>query len=532
MKISLPIRLLFTILCALTSLLHAELLIVKHGKDYLVPLDVSDTANYPAIAHVLLSYQWPMVIMNTTLTNKERDELLSPDKPYAEEEFIRTKLQAINPDYDVAFLPTALYELFVASYYKDNDENILHREAKRLDLIYKDPISNGIKAILTNPEEKKETEYQHIYDVYRKYNMAFYKDVFFSINNALTTFIFNKETIKTVQELTNFIKKNALEYAAQWIIDAKPTMVQARQALPILMATLDLNEGDGKLPQNSTIPKVFALEYEARSLNKGILLRGSRILEVSLGASKGVLAGTPLYEDSKLYKKYKEKSIYPYSISFGNSLFAGAFNDFDATVYTFFRGGRGTGVAIPLNLGYALLIDKKAYIKSHLQNLFFIAPLASSPAFFGAGEFFHSRTKNALALKEPGKSYHAVGIGGLGDGDFVDPAGVLFIQRDPLRHAELFSDFLAKNMRIIYFRDKEIKNKLSESLLTSEETKAYEEHLKKEQAKAANFYRAIPRLERFATKASQTFRQRKLEKKQKEEVTKSSEKDSLASEQK
>jgi len=103
MKTSLRFILLLTSIVATSSLLHAELLIVKHGKDHLVPLDASDEKNHAAIADVLLKYQWPMVITNTALTKKERDELLTPDKSYAEEKFIRNKLQEINPNYDIAF---------------------------------------------------------------------------------------------------------------------------------------------------------------------------------------------------------------------------------------------------------------------------------------------------------------------------------------------------------------------------------------------------------------------------------------------
>jgi hypothetical protein len=91
---------------------HPELLIVKQTADGFVPLDETDKANNGnRIADVLLKYQWPMCIA-TPLSEQEQDALLTADIPFAEENFIETKLRQIDDTYRVVFIPTTLYELF------------------------------------------------------------------------------------------------------------------------------------------------------------------------------------------------------------------------------------------------------------------------------------------------------------------------------------------------------------------------------------------------------------------------------------
>lgn len=72
---------------------HAELLIIKKGPEGLMSLDEYDKSNESMLAATLLNYEWPAVIANTQLASKEQDELLNPNKPYAEENFIREKIK-------------------------------------------------------------------------------------------------------------------------------------------------------------------------------------------------------------------------------------------------------------------------------------------------------------------------------------------------------------------------------------------------------------------------------------------------------
>jgi hypothetical protein len=123
---------------------------------------------------------------------------------------------------------------------------------------------------------------------------------------------------------------------------------------------------------SSVIANVITLEYEARALNKALLLRGTSFEKVPVELAKRnvdkpkeiMVIGSPiLYDKNKSFiESYnKGKGYDPYSISFGNSLFAGVLKDRTATAYNFLVGIR-LGSKMPPSkgaLGYALLVDKK-----------------------------------------------------------------------------------------------------------------------------------------------------------------------------
>lgn len=259
--------------------------------------------------------------------------------------------------------------------------------------------------------------------------------------------------------------------------------------------------------------KVISLEYEARTINKALLLRGSSSIEVAQGleGNKLQVMGTPVNETSleQIAFHHKgnggpdEKTLSPYSISFGNSLFAGFINDPWASAYTYLEQFGG----------YALFIDKKYYIKNLYAgpykslDLFFIAPLAPLAALFNKGEFFHSRTKAAVEpidRKLKPQLWRSIRFHGMNI-PLIDPTGILTTERDALIHAELFAKYLAKNMRVISRGD--------ESGLTSEEKKAYEDKIKRGQQQAGEYYKAIRVLEPFATKVTEKAREKAAKKK-------------------
>ena len=100
-------------LLLITCSLDATLLVVKKENNSFVLLDSRDDSNKQLIADIFLKYEWPMIITNSSLTEDEKNELLTSDQEYAEEKFIRKQLKKIDAKYDVIFIPTSLYELFV-----------------------------------------------------------------------------------------------------------------------------------------------------------------------------------------------------------------------------------------------------------------------------------------------------------------------------------------------------------------------------------------------------------------------------------
>jgi hypothetical protein len=204
---------------------------------------------------------------------------------------------------------------------------------------------------------------------------------------------------------------------------------------------------DKNLKPESVIAKTINLEYRARKLNRGIMLRGSTTIKQHLGGSPGldpeVLIDSVLRAHGKepsslreFLDSYGQQKFLQRSLSFGNSLFAGSLNDNNATSY-YYMTQQGKEV-----VGYALLIDKKAYKINYLNNLFFIAPFNNLVALFAQGEFFHSRSKASvkkLTFKEERMPIDGIEL------PLIDVIGFLLIERDPLEQAALISEYIGKN---------------------------------------------------------------------------------------
>ncbi|MDR3646841.1 MAG: hypothetical protein P4L22_04860 [Candidatus Babeliales bacterium] len=450
------------------------------------------------IADVLLKYQWPMVNANTSLTKEEKNELLTPDKPYAEENFIRKKLKDINPNYDVVFVPTTLYELFVISQYVRENENSLTKAYAKTKRIW-----NAFGILFSNPDESNK-----VYQFYKNVNNEFYKEAFFVINNQFIKEIYNIYPelleIKDANTLSEYIKIKANDLAAIFIkspiISKKPKQVLFRSPEPIIWSHQELDE-NRNLIKNKPISDVIELEYKSRELNKGLLLRGTETKEVYtepkgvIEIIRGMIASS--HELKDLSKNIKENSISVYSSSLGNSLFAGNYEDPTACVY-YYLNGRS-------RLGYALLIDKEEYINNNLNDLFFISPIAPVAALIADGEFFHSRSK------VPVYSHENLDIEGIYLHSLNDPLGILTVQRNPLYQAELFAKFLHKNMKMI---------NTDVSQLTPEQLTKVENQQKANQLDVAQYYKPIRVLEPFAVKASKKIRRKILEKKYRELICK------------
>lgn len=271
---------------------------------------------------------------------------------------------------------------------------------------------------------------------------------------------------------------------------------------------------------NQIIQHVVRLEYEAREQNKAMLLRGSGLMDmnVSMGEQpvKKLLVGSTLYKESDwlssgqeeipFWKKYKEKNNLSYSISFGTSLFAGMLNDPGACAYVFLSGCDMGNASMDAQLsvkpvGYALFLNKKDYVEHQNNNLFYLPSLGTLPSLFAAGEWFHARAKAVIHTNKEKNIY----VKGIFDEPIWDSTGVILITRDPLKHAELFSNFLVQNGRLIQPGDV--------SLLI-EAKKDFVDDVLKAQAEAASLYKTVktitPKIEK-ATKKFKTTRDKKFE---------------------
>lgn len=175
------IKIAFLSLCVFT--MHAEFLVLKQTDTGFAALNGDDVVNKAAIADIFLKYQWPMVISNSSLTEEEQNELLTSDLPYAEEKFIRKKLKEINQDYDVIFIPTSLYELFMCS----DLISIIHKEFKVFVKAQRIECAEALN-IMNQPSG---VVCEKVYQEYRDANNLFYPDAFFYGNNTFVNFLFD-----------------------------------------------------------------------------------------------------------------------------------------------------------------------------------------------------------------------------------------------------------------------------------------------------------------------------------------------------
>lgn len=517
MKQIIRLGLLFLGLQAFHSL-DAQLLVVKKANNRFAPLDADDERNKAAIAKLFTNYQWPMVIMNEKLSRAEQDALLTAGIPNAEEDFFRAKVKKIHPSYDIIFIPTSLYELYVAT---QHDKQIpIEQGGNPLTTAGRGSINvdNVIRSWDTNPPKSLKQAYKEVYGIFAAVNALFYPDVFMFINNGLAETLFNAmpelRRMDDATTLSNYLQALANNFAA--------TLINGLGSMNYLSGPIkaEVPYKADSIATDSIIAKVIALEYEARAMNKGLLLRGSSpiklaaekeekeqidIIGSALSHRAGGMGGYVSYEPttstsvSSIATAYKTKSVGQHSVSLANSLFAGFVYDIGACAFSYLN---------KLGVGYGLFINKRYYYRNQFMgpakslDLFYIAPLCDLAAFLGQGGLFHSRTKVAK-----NKWDERILIDPFLVSPSTDPFGVVTTVRDPLINARLFSAYLAKNMAII--------KKGDDSNLLPAERRVYEAQLKSAQAEAARQIGMIPKLQpvaaRLAERARERIRQRKKE---------------------
>jgi hypothetical protein len=404
------------------SVAHAELLVVKKDeKGHYAPLDQNDAEYHKKISKVLLNYQWPMVTANAQLheqlTPEQQTQLLSsgPKHACAEERFIRKKIQEIDASYDVVFIPTSLYEVLVLN-----------------------EVFNCCAPVITDKYFNKDwynDRYSHMDKIHERY----YPDIFFDYNNKIVRSLFEQYadlvTVANADALANEIEMRSHEIPAI-VMNSD----QKRDFLEICKKeTSRLYPYTGRcIASDKLLARTMALEYQARKQNKALLFRTNEILSVPVDESLQQADHTYLpILASTLGGDDKENDYFPYSISFGNSLFAGHLHDSGACVYHLARGRDAT---------YALCLDKKDYVrKGDSSDLFLISPASNLQGLGGRGEWFHSRAKAVVLHKN---NDDVVSIKGLGVSVKHD-SPVITTAKDHLEHAQKFSNYVAQNLSVL-----------------------------------------------------------------------------------
>lgn len=476
--------LVISLFCFINFDLRAELLIFKKDATtgYLTPLAPEESILHgPSICQILLQYQWPMCLASD-LTPDEKNELLTIGKPYAEELFIEKKLKEAIPaiDLHVAFIPTSLYELFeiieffiarksspISSIFTRTRTypnrtiaklNSFMNAAMYLDNTIKSKpssLDNDILRLLNMPvtEHSKPAQIRKkVFDIYSTMNHIFYQSTL-SKDSEIPVLRFNSDMIHFLsQQIPDFLQLSTSTDMTQKIFDnVTPILQEMINQFTRVYERRCLHDSHrhNALLNPTIILQAVALEYEAQRLNKALLFRGSKLITSPLGQGKiGEVIShtfhTPKESDNSLnaiLANYQDNSS-PFSISFGSSLFAGYINNQGGCAYSYLTT---KDMSRQNFTGFALFINKKDQYEHDSSRLFFIPPLAPITALFQYGYLFHPRATAAVRSKDsPIKQI--IGASGV---LFQDPAGILIITRDPLKHASLFSEFVAKNSTLI-----------------------------------------------------------------------------------
>ncbi|MCL4361708.1 hypothetical protein M1446_05135 [Candidatus Dependentiae bacterium] len=451
---------LFLILMATMYTTYAEYIVFKNnGSDILL----INEQEYQKIYDILQIYQWPMVLGSANnISQKELDELTKPIEA-AEEKFLRKKIKEISAEYDIAFIPTTIYETFVINL-KESKHSLPYCSID--DIIYINKTFSRCASINIDPEISKivKDPTSLIQDVYNYYNMYNFKQSTYQLH-----FIINNALLKSLNIYTDLIQTKRVQNE----IDKYKTIITQ-----LIIQSKTQAWELGYLYDDQIQKKLIDLEYEARKKNAGILYRGGRARQIYIIGTKGTeipiegaFLATSVYKPSvptfgQLELEYKTKGessrmrswILPLnSISYGASLFAGFFCDSD---YMSQIKSVGACACDYLNdpdlIGYALFIDKQKYISGKLDFLF-IPSLNTITSMMASGEFFHARTKvivpreyfikNQGEIVVPGIKFEQV-INGVIRG-LIDNSEILTLVGDPLEKAKEISEFIQSNAEIL-----------------------------------------------------------------------------------
>lgn len=456
-------RILLGIIFALSNFfIQTQILVVKvDHKGIVQPISDEDIQKYnQLIVEILLKYSWPTCIAHD-LTDEEKVQLLTSNKSGAELKFVRKKIKSISSELDVIFVPTTLYELFVIKTINDLKLSTYSQNPRLFDILNQDKDDvfektkqNKFFQIFSNSVPMSPAEYvkEEINKEYNQFNNKVFNSLFKSeslggkitevLNGSTNTsiLVFHKIFIEylRIYFLSSFLLIKTDDFHKVLYDKRYELMRKILESKEVSASSLGIDVND----RLEIIKKGIDLDYQGFEKNQALLFRGSNFLNVpALHGLKKILATTVhgvVWNQNNETLLKKAQNISSYSLSFGNSLFAGIYNDQGACAYVYLKKIH--------DVGYAIYIDKFAYVDSYISNLFFIAPLATEVGLLGLGEWFHSRSKPVVLVKADGE-VHVYGVAGP---EILDPYGVFLVVRNPYKQAQLFSEYLAKNGVILH----------------------------------------------------------------------------------
>lgn len=333
----------------------AEYLIVEKNNEGLC---IPAFEDYKKAIEIVMQWRFPLYLKDIERI-KSLDEIQLKSLCENEQKFIENKFKEIGLNLELLFIPTIFYELFILT-----DFNLCKK--LKLESIEYEKIE--VPVFL----EEGKTLLKYFIDSYNScdYNNDFFisKKFYYKINNMIFDFV--KEN--------NFNNKSFF-YKRLGFYKRKHNNTNEKEA-PVTRHVLKYLSNNTSYFKKIFNYEVLAHEYGCFSLYRGTC-GYNEILDLLKVENESMSVG-----------------LCGYGLSYGNSLFAGIFNDVGASAFTyifdqdFIMREKGENIS---SVGYFLFIPKldylKEFIENGIENRLFIAPVNTLNGLISKGELFHSR---------------------------------------------------------------------------------------------------------------------------------------------
>lgn len=434
--------------------LSADVIVLKKIGDNLVAMDPKNTLdkeNYMGsngIFEIITKYQWPTnLLFAEEMVETERAELFA-EADDAETSFINKKL--LNKSCKARFVPNTVYQLCVIAYYAEQLQQT-DAVADALKKFAQDMFDYFEHFFFNFDLEKNEAHvdlpatFKEFLDECKKpYSDPFVAEVSFLINCEIGRKIQDKGIPTT--EVWKSIAADCINsiLANQRNFDELPA-VEPFSPEDRFDFTRFSQELDGmQLKERGILSNVIDAEIAANKSNHALIMNASKPFPQPIGIytdgdpNRKVLTSSVVFSTlAGLAWDDESNQVKPHATSFGLYPLNGAFYckydmpyDYAYTEESYFQAG---------SYFYGLKINKGDYYNNRCDNLFIIPPFSPLTQLFGLDSMYHALTTVAFKTvpSEP-TEIHGFEI-------VHDPASILLIQDDPIKHAQRLAAFAAQH---------------------------------------------------------------------------------------
>lgn len=208
--------LIITALWCISPYICAEYFIIKPNKENknFSKLDDIDAINFAKIHTILLDYQWPSNLAQAKPLPSNHPVFLQQDA--AEENFLRDRIhKEVGYEYDIVFIPTTMYELFMLKeIYTIANMSIeeIDKDWKALYQTYQTILkeSFNLDTQIETVIENSKKSMADVFTIYRALNTnsnGYIEQAHFFINNRLVEFLIGSRLFLVTDNPSQLLEK-------------------------------------------------------------------------------------------------------------------------------------------------------------------------------------------------------------------------------------------------------------------------------------------------------------------------------------